>query len=700
MQTTDYRIAADIGGTFTDVACLSSEGQLITAKVPSTPHDYAEGILVGIGQIVKQLGLEAGNFGQLLHASTIATNAILESKGAKTGLVTTEGFRDVLELRRIRVPRLYEPLYEKPAPLVPRRNRYEVVERLDATGAVVQPLDEAGARAVGRALAQAGVEAVAICFLHSYVNPEHERAVERILREELPEGCFICTSYDVLPEMREYERTSTTVVNAYVGPVVRTYLQKLVQRLEAAGFDGNVLMMQSSGGLLDVAQVQERPATVVESGPAAGVVGAARLGMAAGYKDIITFDMGGTTAKASLIQDGCVTATDDYEVGGGISMSSALAKGGGYALRLPIIDVSEVGAGGGSIVRIDAGGVLKIGPESVGAVPGPACYDRGGEHATVTDANVVLGYLNPVALAGGTVPVKAVRAQEAITRAVCDPTGIELLEAAYGIHRVANATMMRAVKAVSTYRGRNPRDFTLLAFGGNGGMHAAALARELNIGRVIVPPGAGVFSAVGLLVADYEMGRSLSLSLLMKDGETELLEKAFSDLEASVLEGMTYETTPTLTRSVQLRYKGQGSELGVVVPPGVIADETLNLLSAGFEAEHKRSYGYTNEAGLIELVSLRVVASLPPARAPRVSGIAGLVDRGEIVIRKAYFGSSSGLMETRVITRMALSETPRSGPMIIEEYEGTTIVPPDCTAWRDSHNNIVIQLGVEEQQDG
>ena len=500
--------------------------------------------------------------------------------------------------------------------------------------------------------------------------------------------------------MREYERTSTTVVNAYVGPVVRTYLEKLVQRLEAAGFDGNVLMMQSSGGLLDVAQVQERPATVVESGPAAGVVGAARLGMAAGYKDIITFDMGGTTAKASLIQDGCVTATDDYEVGGGISMSSALAKGGGYALRLPIIDVSEVGAGGGSIVRIDAGGVLKIGPESVGAVPGPACYDRGGEHATVTDANVVLGYLNPVALAGGTVPVKAIRAQEAITRTVCDPTGIDLLEAAYGIHRVANATMMRAVKAVSTYRGRNPRDFTLLAFGGNGGMHAAALARELNIGRVIVPPGAGVFSAVGLLVADYEMGRSLSLSLLLKDGETELLEKAFSDLETSVLEGMTYETTPTLTRSVQLRYKGQGSELGVVVPPGVIVDETLNLLSAGFETEHKRSYGYINETGLIELVSLRVVASLPPARAPRVSGIAGLVDTGEIVTRKAYFGSSSGLMETPVITRMALSDTPRSGPMIIEEYEGTTIVPPDCTAWRDSHNNIVIQLGAEEQQDG
>lgn len=700
MQTIDYRIAADIGGTFTDVACLSSEGMLITAKVPSTPHDYAEGILVGIRQIADQLGMAAGSFGQLLHASTIATNAILESKGAKTGLVTTEGFRDVLELRRIRVPRLYEPLYEKPQPLVPRRHRHEVSERLDARGAVVQPLDEAGARSVGRALAQAGVEAVAICFLHSYVNPEHERRVAQILREELPEDCFICASYDVLPEMREYERTSTTVVNAYVGPVVRTYLEKLVQRLETAGFDGNVLMMQSSGGLLDVAQVQERPATVVESGPAAGVVGAARLGMAAGYGDIITFDMGGTTAKASLIQDGRVTATDDYEVGGGISMSSALAKGGGYALRLPIIDVSEVGAGGGSVVRIDAGGVLKIGPESMGALPGPACYDKGGKQATVTDANVALGYLNPVALAAGTVPVNAELAKEAIRQAVCEPAGIDLLEAAYGIHRVANATMMRAVKAVSTYRGRNPRDFTLLAFGGNGGMHAAALARELTIGRVIVPPGAGVFSAVGLLVADYEMGRSVSLPLLLSDDQASVLETSFCDLEASVLSDMACDQSPVLSRFVQLRYKGQGSELGVAVPPGAVVAQTMQQLVQGFEAEHKRSYGYLNDNGLIELVTIRVVASLPPARAPRVSRVAGLGEGGEETTRNAYFGAASGLLETPVITRMMLTDTPRQGPLIVEEYEGTTVVPPDCQAWRDTHNNIVIQLGTEEPHDG
>ncbi|MFT8895774.1 MAG: hydantoinase/oxoprolinase family protein [Acetobacter sp.] len=700
MQTTDYRIAADIGGTFTDVACLSSEGLLITAKVPSTPHDYAEGILVGIRQIADQLSMNADSFGQLLHASTIATNAILESKGAKTGLVTTEGFRDVLELRRIRVPKLYEPLYEKPRPLVPRRRRYEVTERLDAQGSVIRPLDEAGARAVGRALAQEGVEAVAICFLHSYVNAEHERVVKQILREELPESCFVSASCDVLPEIREYERTSTTVVNAYVGPVVRTYLEKLVQRLEDAGFDGNVLMMQSSGGLLDVAQVLERPATVVESGPAAGVVGAARLGLAAGYADIITFDMGGTTAKASLIQDGRVVATDDYEVGGGISMSSALAKGGGYALRLPIIDVSEVGAGGGSIVRIDAGGVLKIGPESMGAVPGPACYDKGGEQATVTDANVVLGYLNPTALAAGTVPVNAARAKEAIDRIVCRPTGIDLLDAAYGIHRVANATMMRAVKAVSTYRGRNPRDFTLLAFGGNGGMHAAALARELNIGRVIVPPGAGVFSAVGLLVADYEMGRSVSFSLVLSDDRTEELEKAFHDLEESILAEMGREKAPALSRFVQLRYRGQGSELGVAVPEGQIVQETLQTLSRNFEDEHKRSYGYVNENGLIELVTIRVVASLPPAREPRVSSVAGLGEAEAETTRNAYFGAASGLLETPVITRMALTETPRPGPLIVEEYEGTTIVPPDCQAWRDSYNNIVIQLEAEEPHDG
>ncbi|QEH96848.1 hydantoinase/oxoprolinase family protein [Gluconobacter thailandicus] len=692
---TEYRIAADIGGTFTDIACLSSEGVLMTAKVPSTPQDYAEGILVGLRQIAAQLSHVApSQFGQLLHASTIATNVILASKGAKMALVTTEGFRDVLELRRIRVPRLYEPLYRKPKPLVPRRLRREVPERLDAKGRVVLPLDGQAARQVAKELADQDVEAVAVCFLHSYVDPAHERQVEQILREELPEDCFICTSFDTLPQIREYERTSTTVVNAYVGPVVRRYLTTLVQRLQEGGFDGRLLMMQSSGGLLDVSQVIARPVTVVESGPAAGVVGAARLGLASGYSDIITFDMGGTTAKASLIQGGRVTATDDYEVGGGISMSSALAKGGGYALKLPIIDVSEVGAGGGSVVRVDVGGVVKIGPESMGAMPGPACYDRGGVHATVTDANLVLGYLNPKALAAGTVPLNEQRAKDALEAAICVETGMSLHEAAYGVHCVANATMMRAVKAVSTYRGRNPRDFTLLAFGGNGGMHAAPLARELNIGRVLVPPGAGVFSAVGLLFADYEMGRTIAFARPLPDEPTGIaaLSQAYMALEATIREEMGDDEALTITRFVQLRYEGQGYELSVVLSQSSVWEDVIAIAARDFMAEHLRSYGYVHEDGQIELVTIRVVASRPPVRPPEIRKVVAGGTLGEETTRMAYFGTRFGLLSTPVLHRYLLNTVPRLGPLIIEEYEGTTIVPPDCQAWRDVNNNVVIDL--------
>jgi N-methylhydantoinase A len=507
-MTGTLRVAADVGGTFTDIACLSADGELSTCKIPSTPQDYASAIIEGIQTLTRSLGSGSDDLAEVLHASTVATNAILEGKGAKTALVTTEGFRDVLELRRIRVPRLYEPLYEKPPPLVPRRRRYEVKERLDGTGAVVEPLDETQVRALAAVLEGAGVEAIAISLLHAYANPAHEQRIAEILRAALPD-CFISVSSEVLPEIREYERTSTTVVNAYIGPVMSHYLHSLRERLRASGVRGRLLMMQSSGGTMDVSQVLARPATVVESGPAAGVVGAARVGVRAGYDSLITFDMGGTTAKASLIEAGQVLATDEYEVGGGISLSSRLAKGGGYALKLPVIDVSEVGAGGGSIVRIDAGGALKVGPDSAGAVPGPACYAKGGTEPTVTDASVVLGYLNPQALAGGTVPIDSKLSDAALHRIVAS-LGMDVLEAAYGIHRLANSTMMRAVKAVSTYRGRDPRDFALFAFGGNGGVHAASLAHELQMRRVIVPPAAGVFSAVGLLCADLEAVRSVA----------------------------------------------------------------------------------------------------------------------------------------------------------------------------------------------
>ncbi|MBS1089718.1 hydantoinase/oxoprolinase family protein [Gluconobacter wancherniae] len=704
MTQISYRIAADIGGTFTDIACMSSDGTLVTAKVRSTPHDYGEGILDGMHVLLARLDLPMSYFDSLLHASTIATNTILEGKGANTALVTTAGFRDVLELRRIRVPRLYEPLYAKPEPLVARRSRFEIAERLAPGGDLIVPLDTPRAKALAHELRALNIEAVAICFLHSYANPAHEDQVEAIFRDILPPDCFICTSHDVLPEVREYERTSTAVVNAYVAPVVRQYLTALERRLEKAGFAGRVFMMQSSGGLLDLEKVVSRPATVVESGPAAGVVGAARLGKAAGYPDLITFDMGGTTAKAALIQDGCLSITDDYEVGGGISMSSALAKGGGYALKLPIIDVSEVGAGGGSIVRLDAGGVIKIGPESAGAVPGPACYDQGGEKATVTDANMALGYLNPKALAAGTVIVSKARAEDAIRQALGDQaigkeTAITLLDVAYGIHSVANATMMRAVKAVSTYRGRNPRDFTMLAFGGNGGMHAAALARELNIGRVIVPVGAGVFSAVGLLFADTETGRSLALAGEL--GETlearQMLTEALATIETVVRQDMKHDAALNIRRTVQLRYHGQGYELSIALDDAEVTPDMARQLRDDFIAEHQRSYGYVHDGKAIELVSVRVVGAISSNADPRIQRLARVEAAEPLAPRQAYFGPFGGLRETPVIRRDMLSETPAQGPLIIEEYEGTTVVPPDCRAWLDSFSNIVIDLDVRKE---
>ena len=688
-----YRFAADIGGTFTDIACLSPDAVLATRKLPSTPDDYARAILEGISSLAAELGVAHDRLAEVLHASTIATNAILEGKGAETALITTRGFRDVLELRRIRVPRLYEPLYEKPAPLAPRRRRFELTERMGPKGEVLTPLDLAEIGALVDRIAASDIEAVAVCFLHSYANPAHEQAVAEMLRDALP-GRFVSVSCEVLPEIREYERTSTTVVNAYIGPVVSAYLRSLQERLTGAGIAGRLLMMQSSGGTLDVEQVIAKPATVVESGPAAGVIGAARLGARSGHGDLITFDMGGTTAKASLIEGGEVVGTDEYEVGGGISVSSRMVKGGGYALKLPVIDVSEVGAGGGSIVRVDAGGALKVGPDSAGASPGPACYGAGGTEATVTDANVVLGYLNPTALAGGSVPIDATLSRAALQR-VADQLGRDVLDVAHGVHRLANATMMRAVKAVSTYRGRDPRDFTLFAFGGNGGIHAAALAGELDMAHVIVPPGAGVFSAVGLLFADFEVSHSLAWLHELTDGAVETLGTALAGLEDKVLAEMGRDLPVRLRWRADLRYRGQGFELPVEIASGpmtgTLTGDTIAAIRAAFEAEHVRSYGHTLHDHPIDFVSLRVTGVLPP----RGPGRIGSVRRAALpaaASRFVYFGEGHGLIDTPVLDRAALSSQPRPGPLVIEEYEGTTVVPPGASALRDAHDNIVITL--------
>ena len=484
------RVAADIGGTFTDVAAILEDGRLLTRKLPSTPGDYGEAVVAGVLAMLGEAGLGVGDVGETLHGCTVATNAILEGKGARTALVTTLGFRDVLEMRRIRVPRLYEPLYAKPAPLVPRWRRLEVAERMGPGGEVLCPVDAGSLAACIARLRVLRPEAIAVCFLHSYANPAHELEVGAALRAAFPE-VFVTLSVEVLPEMREYERTSTVVINALVGPPVASYLRALIERLVGAGLPGRLLMMQSSGGIVDARVVMQKPAQIVECGPAAGVIGAARFGGIAGLGDLITFDMGGTTAKASLIEGGRLLQTDEYEVGGGISLSSRLVKGGGYALKLPVIDISEVGAGGGSIVWLDRAGAIKVGPHSAGAVPGPACYGAGGVAPTVTDANVVLGYLNQEALAGGSVRIDAGLAWRAIEEGVARPLGMSVEAAALGIHAVATTLMMRAVKAISTQRGRDPRGFSLFAFGGNGGCMGRHWRRGCGCGRWCCRRGRG-----------------------------------------------------------------------------------------------------------------------------------------------------------------------------------------------------------------
>lgn len=692
----DYRIAVDIGGTFTDVVLVTKEGKIVTKKLLSTPANYAKGVIKGIVGLMEDIGRPMELISEVLHGCTVATNAILENKGAKTALITTKGFRDVLELRRIRMPRLYDLSYIKPEPLVSRNLRFEVEERIGPNGEVLIPLNKDDVNRVVEKIKKAGVEAVAVTFINSYANPEHEKIVGQIVRKELAD-CFISLSVDVLPEIREYERTSTTVINVYVGPPVKRYLQSLLDQLQAAGVKGRLLVMQSGGGILEAKTAIQRPVEIVECGPAAGVIGAAYIGRLTGYSNIITLDMGGTTAKASIIEEGELLKTDEYEVGGGISLSSRLVKGGGYAIKVPVIDISEVGAGGGSIVRFDKVGALKVGPQSAGADPGPVCYDFGGKEPTITDANVVLGYLNPQSLAGGSVPINAEKARTVIQEKVAKPLKQSLYEAAFGIHTISNATMMRAIKAVTTYRGRDPRDFVMFAFGGSGGVHAVELAQALGIKRVVVPPVSGVFSALGLLVANVEI--SLSRAFLCSTSNISLKELniAYRELEKAIMSHLGYAPERVkFNRFAYLRYSGQAYELLIPVPMEDLTEHTIRQMEEGFEREHKKTYGHSFPGQPKETVSLRVVGSAvsDQHRLNLQGNTMGNVEKAEETRRRCYFGPEFGEMETTVFSsRTGLTKDSRPGPIIIEEYEGTVVIPPDARVALDEWGNIIIEVG-------
>jgi N-methylhydantoinase A len=695
-RNSGVRIAVDIGGTFTDIVLARDDGRLHQSKVSTTQADPARAVIEGVRDLLARLQISPGDVLEVLHGTTVGSNTILQKRGSPTALLTTKGFRDVLEIGRIRMPVMFDLTWAKPAPLVPRRRRYEIAERIGADGAVVAPLDEGEVSASVETMLEAGVEAVAICFINSYKNPEHEARAEEIVRRAAP-GLAVCSSHTILPEMKEYERTSTTVVNAYLLRTMRSYLSRLEAALKSIGIPGPLLVMTSNGGMLPAQAAAEKPVFVVASGPAGGVIGAARLGEACGLRDLIVFDMGGTTAKAVLIESGSPTMTSEYEFREGMSTSSRFIKAGGYMLKVPAIDIAEVGAGGGSLAAIDKGGLLRVGPESAGADPGPVCYDRGNTQPTVTDANVALGYLNPSALAGGQLEIRQELIAPTLDQHVARPLGISVIEAAHGIRSVANALMARAIRAVTVERGRDPRDLALVAIGGNGGGHAVDIARQLGIRHVLVPALSGVFSAVGMLAADVE--HTLVTTMLVPLGQLEpaKLEAAMAGLRQVGEDRLATDGYAPERRhfvwSAELRYEGQASEL-----PVAFEEPRPDRLGRDFAAAYRALYGYDDDSE-IELVRLRLVArGLRDKR----------LDFGDVRFEElpsAMHEDSRAVAAQRshapvsmpVIARAALRETPRPGPFIVEEFDATIVVPAGARARRDAAGTVHIEVGASDE---
>jgi N-methylhydantoinase A len=650
---TKARLGVDVGGTFTDLVALV-EGRLITAKVPTTPRNQARGVVAALEIVQPGVGAVAS----LAHGSTVATNALLERRGARTALVTTEGFRDVIEIGRQNRPALYDLTRDRPPALVPRELRFTVRERMGPDGVLV-PLDGESVRAAVDACREAGVEAVAVCLLFGFLHPEHERRVGEALREALP-GVQISLSSEVLPEFREYERCSTTVCNSYLAPRLGAYLERLADEVAALGLP-SPLVMQSSGGVAEIETAAVHAASCLLSGPAGGVVGAAWVAGLSGFRDLLTFDMGGTSTDVAPVLGGTVRTTTESVVAG-------------VPVKLPMVDVHTVSAGGGSIAWVDAGGALRVGPRSAGADPGPAAYGRGGTEPTVTDANLYLGYLPDGAELGGEVRLDRGQAEAALRR-VGERLGLGSEEAARGIIRVADAEMVRALRVISIERGLDPRELTLVAFGGAGGLHACSLAEELDIGRILVPLAAGVLSALGLAISELRRDRVRPLLAELEGVDPAEVEACFAGLEADVRGQLAGDARLSLARLADLRYKGQSFEL-------TVGAEDLEGMAARFHAAHERRYAYRMEDEVVELVNLRLVGTVPreepelSAASPRRDGSPGR--------RRACV--DGGWRELDVHDRGALGVgSELQGPAVVEFAESTLLVRP---GWRATVDEI------------
>jgi len=679
------RIAIDIGGTFTDFILQDQQGELHSYKTLTTHEDYTLAIAAGVDRLLEMAGLAANEIGQVLHATTLGSNTLLERTGAKTGLITTTGFRDVLEIRDLRMPRLYDQDWDKPKTLVRRRWRRVCEGRILANGAEMTPLNEADVRAAISMLKAEGIQSVAVCLINSHANPAHEIRVGEIIREEWPE-VHLSLSHALLPEEGEYPRTSTCVINAYVQPVIKTYIARLTTILNQRGVTAPLFFMQSSGGLTPAEVAAEQPIHIIESGPAAGVVGASIIGAATGTDTMITLDIGGTTAKAALILNGLPGMATEFQVGGHVLQTERLLSGGGFSLRVPAIDLAEVGAGGGSIIARDAAEVPMVGPRSAGSNPGPACYGNGGTDLTVTDCNLILGYLNENSIAGGEMKLDISLAATACTTHLSGPLGMTPEEAAHGIFTLSCATMIQAIRAVTTERGKNPRDYTVFAFGGNGPLFAATIAETLGCSKVIVPPAPGVFSAVGLLCAEIEIHKSRSFRRLLT---RENVVEAKSTLEemAIAAKADAKRDGGRVIITARMRYAGQSSDL--LVQLGAPETLTFAQIREAFVEEHNAVFKFiAPEDEPIKITAIECAYIIPVGKLdPNRRHLAGAREDSR---QNAWFGPKTGWLDAPVVPRAGLTQT--VGPCIITDPDATTLVPPGALAKMMPTGSVEIEL--------
>ncbi|MBS7706939.1 hydantoinase/oxoprolinase family protein [Chelatococcus asaccharovorans] len=689
------RIGIDIGGTFTDFAVLDPEtGSFAIGKVLSTPADPAEAVFEGLRGLMAASARDMTAVSEVVHATTIATNTVIQRKGPPTALITTRGFRDVILIGRQKRWELYDNAAGRPAPLVPRHHVFEVPERMLWDGSVETALDEAAVRDVAQQLRANGIVAVAVCFLHSYANPDHEQRVQAILQEEVPE-IMVSISSDVSPLYREFERTSTTVMNAYVMPGVANYVERLDEELKRMGVDGPMLIMQSNGGVATADVVKRFPIRIIESGPAAGVLTAARFAPAAGTNNLISFDMGGTTAKLCLVEGGKPLLTSQFEVD-----MTHLKKGSGLPVSIPAVDLIEIGSGGGSIAKVELGGI-SIGPESAGSVPGPVCYGRGGKRPTVTDADLTLGYLNPGYFLGGEMSLDAAGAKEAIDREIAQPLGLDTMQAAWGIHEIVTQQMAEAARAVTISCGKDPRSFALVPFGGAGPVHGARLARMLGCPKVVFPRAAGVESAVGLLMAETSLDLARTQVMTLDEAAIPTLNALFADLEMRAREQMERSgivpERQRFTASCDMRFAGQGYEIAVDLPPYPYTVADLSALREAFFEAYARSYGARSFETGWDVVGvhwrLRATAIGSVLTMEDLERLDGDVSRAIKDVRQVWFPETEGFTPCTVYDRYRLSAGDVvSGPAIVEERESTIVLPPDSTTRVDPHGNLVTEL--------